>query len=98
MLGVEPPNDPDSDCFERGATRTGAGHGWADVWKRAHFGWENKGPGGDLSGAPRQLMTYALALDDRPRRHIRTTAAPEVVANVAELQCAWASPSSRDSA
>lgn len=21
-------------CFERGATRTGAGQGWADVWKK----------------------------------------------------------------
>lgn len=66
MLGVDPPNDPDSYCFERGASRTGAGHGWADVWKRGHFGWENKGPGGDLSGALRQLMTYALALDNPP--------------------------------
>ena len=66
MLGVDPPNDPHSYCFERGATRTGAGHGWADVWKRGHFGWENKGPGGDLSGALRQLMTYALALDNPP--------------------------------
>ena len=66
MLGVDPPNDPDSYAFERGATRTGAGHGWADVWKRGHFGWENKGPGGDLSGALRQLMTYALALDNPP--------------------------------
>ncbi len=66
MLGVDPPNDPDNYCFERGATRTGAGHGWADVWKRGHFGWENKGPGGDLSGALRQLMTYALALDSPP--------------------------------
>ncbi len=66
VLGVEPPNDPDTYCFERGATRTGAGHGWADVWKRGHFGWENKGPGGDLSGALRQLMTYALALDNPP--------------------------------
>jgi len=66
MLGVESPNDQDSYCFERGASRTGAGHGWADVWKRGHFGWENKGPGGDLAGALRQLMTYALALDNPP--------------------------------
>lgn len=66
LLGVDPPNDPNTYCFERGATRTGAGHGWADVWKRGHFGWENKGPGGDLAGALRQLMTYALALDNPP--------------------------------
>jgi hypothetical protein len=66
LLGVEAPNDADDYCFERGATRTGAGHGWADVWKRGHFGWENKGPGGDLGGALKQLMTYALALDNPP--------------------------------
>jgi len=66
LLKVEPPNDSDNYCFERGATRTGAGHGWADVWKRGHFGWENKGPGGDLGGALKQLMTYALALDNPP--------------------------------
>ena len=66
LLDVPPPNDPDNYCFERGATRTGAGHGWADVWKRGHFGWENKGPGGDLGAALRQLMTYALALDNPP--------------------------------
>ena len=66
MLGVAPPDDPDNYCFERGATRTGAGHGWADVWKRGHFGWENKGPGGDLGSALKQLMTYALALDNPP--------------------------------
>jgi hypothetical protein len=66
LLGVAAPNDPDDYCFERGATRTGAGHGWADVWKRGHFGWENKGPGGDLGSALKQLMTYALALDNPP--------------------------------
>lgn len=66
LLDVAAPNDPNAYCFERGATRTGAGHGWADVWKRGHFGWENKGPGGDLAGALRQLMTYTLALDNPP--------------------------------
>lgn len=66
MLRVEAPNDPENYCFERGATRTGARHGWADVWKRGHFGWESKAPGGDLSKALRQLMTYALALDNPP--------------------------------
>jgi methylase of polypeptide subunit release factors len=66
VLGVDKPNDPDNYCFERGATRTGAGHGWADVWKRNCFAWENKGPNGDLSRALKQLMTYALALDNPP--------------------------------
>jgi len=66
VLGVEKPNDPDNYCFERGATRTGAGRGWADVWKRNCFAWENKGPNGELSKALKQLMTYALALDNPP--------------------------------
>jgi len=66
LLGVEKPTDPDNYCFERGATRTGAGNGWADVWKRGCFAWEYKGPGGDLGAALKQLMTYALALDNPP--------------------------------
>ncbi|MCX8146761.1 MAG: N-6 DNA methylase, partial [Azovibrio sp.] len=66
MLGVPPPNDPDNYCFERGASRTGAGHGWADVWLRNHFAWENKTPGRNLADALKQLMTYALALDNPP--------------------------------
>lgn len=66
LVGVEKPNDPENYCFERGATRTGAGHGWADVWKRNCFAWENKAPGKDLSAALKQLMSYALALDNPP--------------------------------
>ncbi len=66
LLGVEKPSDPENYCFERGATRTGAGHGWADVWKRNCFAWENKAPGKDLSAALKQLMSYALALDNPP--------------------------------
>ncbi len=66
LLCVAKPSDPDNYCFERGATRTGAGHGWADAWKRGCFAWENKAPGGDLGKALKQLMTYALALDNPP--------------------------------
>ena len=66
LLGVAKPHDPDNYCFERGATRTGAGGGWADVWKRNCFAWESKAPGKDLGLALRQLMTYALALDNPP--------------------------------
>lgn len=78
MLGVPTPSDPDNYCFERGATRTGAGHGWADVWMRGHFGWETKGPGGDLAGALRQLMTYALALDNPPLLVVSNRALTEI--------------------
>jgi hypothetical protein len=69
LLGVEKPGNPDSSddyCFERGATKTGAGRGWADVWKRGFFGWEYKAPGAKLEPALKQLMVYALALDNPP--------------------------------
>ena len=66
LLGVDKPADPDNYCFERGARRTGADRGWADVWKRHCFAWEYKAPGANLDAALKQLMTYALALDNPP--------------------------------
>ena len=69
LLGVGKPTDPDQYCFERGAKRTGAAgnrHGWADVWKRHAFAWEYKAPHANLQMALKQLMTYALALDNPP--------------------------------
>ncbi len=71
VLGVDKPRDPDNYCFERGAKKTAgpdgsAGDGWADVWKRGHFGWENKKPGRDLGKAFRQLTDYADNLDSPP--------------------------------
>ncbi len=53
-------------CFERGATKTTGGEGWADVWKRGHFGWEYKGKRKDLTAAFVQLQQYALALENPP--------------------------------
>ena len=55
MLGVPTPNDlpagPDY-TFEAGADRLSTdGQGWADVWKRGHFGWECKGAHADLAAA-----------------------------------------------
>ena len=66
LLGVEKPRDPDNYCFERGAGKSSGGNGWADVWKRGHFGWENKKPGRDLGAALKQLTDYALQLDNPP--------------------------------
>ncbi len=53
-------------AFERGATKTSGGEGWADVWKRDHFGWEYKGKRKDLNAAFAQLQQYALALENPP--------------------------------
>lgn len=60
--------DPKGDwyAFERGATKTTGGEGWADVWKRDHFGWEYKGKRKDLTAAFAQLQQYALALENPP--------------------------------
>ena len=66
LLGVAKPRDPDNYCFERGAKKANGGDGWADVWKRGHFGWENKKPGRDLNAALKQLTDYALQLDNPP--------------------------------
>jgi hypothetical protein len=63
LLGVENPTDADPKgefyCFERGASKTAGGEGWADVWKRNHFGWEYKGKRKDLTAAYAQLQQYA---------------------------------------
>lgn len=66
LLGVEKPRDPNNYCFERGAKKSGGGDGWADVWKRGCFAWENKKPGRDLDKALKQLTDYALQLESPP--------------------------------
>jgi hypothetical protein len=70
LLGEPTPAEADptgaSYCFERGATKTTGGEGWADVWKRGHFGWEYKGKRKNLEAAFGQLQQYALALENPP--------------------------------
>ncbi len=70
VLGVPEPGDPEQYCFERGLTKTGSAgvrtDGFADVWKRGCFGWEYKAPGRSLEGALKQLMMYALPLENPP--------------------------------
>ncbi|MCX5828025.1 MAG: N-6 DNA methylase [Deltaproteobacteria bacterium] len=66
LLGVDKPRDPVNYCFERGAKKSGGSDGWADVWKRGYFGWENKKPGRDLGAALKQLTDYALQLENPP--------------------------------
>jgi type II restriction/modification system DNA methylase subunit YeeA len=52
--------------FEKGAAKHGGGKGWADVWKRAFFGWEYKGKHKDLDAAYDQLLLYREALENPP--------------------------------
>jgi len=60
--------DPDGTeyTFERGVSKTGGGDGWADVWKRHHFGWEYKGKHKDLAAAYQQLLLYREDLGNPP--------------------------------
>lgn len=69
VLGVEPPGGVDTESyftFEKGLTKIGGGHGWADVWKRGCFGWEYKSKGENLGEALKQLKQYQGALHNPP--------------------------------
>src|SRR5258707_3458301 len=52
--------------FEKGATKTGGGEGFADVWKKKYFAWEYKKKKRDLNAAMDQLVRYAAALENPP--------------------------------
>src|SRR5450755_4380702 len=52
--------------FDRGAKKPDGSDGWADVWKRGHFGWEYKGKHKDLVAAYSQLQRYSVALENPP--------------------------------
>lgn len=70
LLGEPTPAEADPEgawyCFERGASKLTGGDGWADVWKRGHFGWEYKGKHKDLKAAYVQLQQYSVALENPP--------------------------------
>ena len=70
LLGVPTPAEADPSgetyTFEAGVEKLGGGQGWADVWKRGHFGWEYKGDRADLAAAYRQLLDYREDLENPP--------------------------------
>jgi type II restriction/modification system DNA methylase subunit YeeA len=70
LLGLDDPTtaDPRGDwfAFEKGAAKTTGGEGWADVWRKDCFAWEYKGRHKDLDAAFRQLLNYAVALENPP--------------------------------
>ncbi len=69
---LDEPTPADSDphgewyAFEKGASKTTGGEGWADVWKRGHFAWEYKGKRKSMRAAFAQLQQYAVALENPP--------------------------------
>ena len=70
VLGTQDPisADPKGEwfTFEKGASKTGGGDGWADVWKRGCFAWEYKGKHANLAAALKQLKLYQGALENPP--------------------------------
>ena len=70
LLGILDPiaADPTGQwfTFEKGATKTSGGEGWADVWRKGCFAWEYKGPRKDLDKAFSQLLQYSVALENPP--------------------------------
>ncbi|MBT1121723.1 class I SAM-dependent DNA methyltransferase [Stutzerimonas nitrititolerans] len=66
LLGVDPPRQYSEYCYEQDLKKMHGGNGFADVWKRGCFAWENKGPDKDLGPALMQLKNYAGALDNPP--------------------------------
>ncbi|MCO5146637.1 MAG: class I SAM-dependent DNA methyltransferase [Aquamicrobium sp.] len=70
LLDVEDPISADPKgqwfTFEKGATKTSGGEGWADVWRKGFFAWEYKGRHANLDKAYNQLLQYAVALENPP--------------------------------
>jgi hypothetical protein len=66
LLGVPKPGSESGYRFEEKAAVLGDARGYADVFKRNAFAWENKAPGKNLDAALRQLLTYSLALSNPP--------------------------------
>jgi hypothetical protein len=70
LLGVLDPvtADPQGEwfTFEKGASKTTGGEGWADVWRKGCFGWEYKGRHANLDKANAQLLQYSVALENPP--------------------------------
>ena len=69
VLGEPTPNealDPDAYSFEKGVSKIDGRAGFADVWKRGHFGWEYKKDRANLDLAYQQLQLYSVALENPP--------------------------------
>ncbi|MDP2066820.1 MAG: hypothetical protein Q8K38_12720 [Burkholderiaceae bacterium] len=66
LLGVPTPGSTGDYLFEQDTLVLGEARGYADVFKRNHFAWENKAPGKNLDAALKQLLGYSLALANPP--------------------------------
>ena len=96
LLGVPKPGSEDGYLFEKQTLVLGEARGYADVFKRGAFAWENKAPGRNLESALKQLLNYSSALSNPPilvvcdRLQIRVqTSLPATQQK--SLQCCWPS-------
>lgn len=66
LLVVPKPGSEPDYLFEKQSLLLGEARGFADVFYRDHFAWENKAPGKNLDTALKQLLSYSLALSNPP--------------------------------
>ena len=68
LLSISPPSPLTAGTFEfeKGASKTTGGDGWADVWLKNAFAWEYKKTKANLDKAYEQVQRYAPALDNPP--------------------------------
>ena len=70
VLGVPTPGSSGDYIFEQNTLENmpvlGEARGYADVFLRDHFAWENKAPGKNLDVALKQLLGYSHALQNPP--------------------------------
>ena len=66
LLHVPKPGSSVDYVFERSTFVLGESRGFADVFYKDRFAWENKAPGKNLDAALKQLLTYSLALSNPP--------------------------------
>ena len=66
LLEVPKPGSEAGYLFEEKSSLIGGRTGYADVFRRGAFAWENKAPGKNLDVALRQLLGYSLALSNPP--------------------------------
>jgi hypothetical protein len=93
LLAVPKPGSEDGYLFEEKNFVLGGRTGYADVFRRGAFAWENKAPGKSLDSALKQLLSYSLALSNPPilvvcdrltiRIHTQFTGHPTETFNVA---------------
>ena len=60
------PGSAEGYRFEEKSAVIGGKTGYADVFMRGVFAWENKAPGKNLDNALKQLLTYSLTLANPP--------------------------------